>query len=187
MTTTLLSFSGGLDSLAAAILLQQTGYTVTLGHIEWIIEGTNWGQQQSLAAQALARELDLPFEVLAKAWLPKTSFAKYAWVPFCISTIIHHAGDPCKYPEWPLLRYDSVAFGFDAEDFKKREFGVTRSWLKGMTDYCYDGAVLFPTNGMERKTGIYDTLIPQKLWDMTVSCYQGTSAEQPCGVCDKCT
>ena len=40
----LLSFSGGLDSLAAAIVLKEQGHDVTLGHIMWLIEGTNFGE-----------------------------------------------------------------------------------------------------------------------------------------------
>lgn len=186
MTTTLLSFSGGLDSLASALLLQQTGYTVTLGHVEWIIEGTNWGQAQTQAAKDLAVELDLPFEILAKCWFPETSFAKYSWVPVCISTIMHHAGDPCVYPADQKLRYDSVAFGFDAIPFDDRDFGVKRKWIAGMQEYMYAGEVFFPTNGLYRHKGHYDRLIPKELWDMAVSCYLGPDGTIPCGDCPKC-
>lgn len=184
MTTCLLSFSGGLDSLAAAIVLRENGYDVTLGHINWIIGGTNFGQKQTLAAHRLARELNMPLEVLAEMWFPETSFAKYSWVPVCISTIMHHAGDPCEYPAPPAQRYDSVAFGTDFKDIEKYDNSIRRWWLKGMQNYAYDGEVLFPLEGLERSQRA--GLVPQRQYDMTVCCYLGRSAEEPCGVCWKC-
>lgn len=185
MTTTLLSFSGGLDSLAAAIVLKERGYDVTLGHIAWLIQGTNFGQKQTLAANRLAGELNMPLEVLARMLFPETSFAKFSWVPVSISTIMHHAGDPCEYPAPPALRYDSVAFGTDFKDIEKYDNSIRRWWLKGMQNYAYDGEVLFPLDGLERSERA--ALVPKHLRDMTVCCYLGPSAEEPCGVCYKCT
>lgn len=180
MTTCLLSFSGGLDSLASAIVLKQRGYHVTLGHIVWIIEGTNFGEAQTVAAYKLARKLDMPLEVLAHMRFPEASFAKYSWVPVCISTIMHHAGDPCEYPAPKARRYDSVAFGFSIKNFE-----IKRHWMAGMQGYAYDGEVLYPVDGMERSERA--ALAPKYMQAMTVCCYLGPSAEEPCGVCWKCT
>lgn len=179
MTTCLLSFSGGLDSLASAIVLKQQGYDITLGHISWLIYGTNFGEAQTVAAYNLAEELSLPLEVLAYMGFPETSFAKYSWVPVCISTMMHHAGDPCVYPAPNVQRYDSVAFGFSVKDFP-----IKQQWLAGMRDYAYGGEVLFPVEGMERSERA--ALASKRMQDMTVCCYLGPSAEEPCGVCWKC-
>lgn len=184
VTTCLLSFSGGLDSLAAAIKLKEDGYDVTLGHIVWIIEGHDFGEEQSKAAFILARELGMPLEVLAHMRFPEASFAKYSWVPVSISTIMHHAGDPCEYPAPPALRYDSVAFGTDFKDIEKYDNSIRRWWLKGMQNYAYDGEVLFPLDGLSRRERA--ALVPQRQYDMTVCCYLGVSAAEPCGVCWKC-
>ncbi len=184
VTTCLLSFSGGLDSLAAAIVLKERGYDVTLGHIAWFIQGTNFGQQQTRAANLLAGELNMPLELLARMLFPETSFAKYSWVPVSISTIMHHAGDPCEYPARSVQRYDSVAFGTDFKDFVKDETHVKRQWLAGMQGYAYDGEVLYPLDGLDRSERA--ALVPKHMRDMTVCCYLGPSAEEPCGVCYKC-
>ena len=180
MTTTLLSFSGGLDSLASAIVLKEQGHDVTLGHIIWLIQGTNFGEAQTGAAKRLARELGLPLELLATMSFPEWSYAKYSWVPVCISTIMHHAGDPCVYPAPIVRRYDSVAFGFSAKNFP-----IKGHWLAGMHDYAYDGEVLFPVDELPRNERA--ALVPEHMRDMTVCCYLGPSAEEPCGVCWKCT
>lgn len=182
--TCLLSFSGGLDSLACAIVLKEQGYDVTLGHIEWLIDGTNFGEAQTKAAHILARELGMPLEVLATMRFPETSYARYSWVPVCISTIMHHAGDPCVYPAPIVRRYDSVAFGTDFKRSAKYDNHMRQWWLAGMRDYAYDGEVLYPLDGMERSER--SALVPQRQYDMTVCCYLGPSAEEPCGVCWKC-
>ncbi len=184
MKTCLLSFSGGLDSLAAAIVLKEDGYDVTLGHINWDIDGTNFGQQQTLAAHRQAGELGMPLIVLADMWFPEWSFAKYSWVPVCISTIMHHAGDPCEYPANSVQRYDSVAFGTDFLDVPEHDNTIRRWWLRAMQDYIYDGEVVYPLEGLER--GERRALIPQHLQDMMVCCYLGASAAEPCGTCYKC-
>ncbi len=185
MTTCLLSFSGGLDSLAAAIKLKEQGHDVTLGHIAWLIQGTNFGEEQTKAAHHLAVELDMPIEILARMMFPKTSHAKYSWVPVSISTIMHHAGDPCEYPALSVRRYDSVAFGTDFKAEVKDDTHIKRQWLAGMQGYAYDGEVLFPLDGLSRAERA--ALCSQRMLDMTVCCYLGTSAEEPCGVCYKCT
>jgi 7-cyano-7-deazaguanine synthase in queuosine biosynthesis len=185
MQTTLLSFSGGLDSLAAAILLKGQGFTVDLGHIEWLIEGTDFGERQTRAAHRLAAELDLPIETLAKVWIPRDSYAKFSWVPVCIATIMHHAGDACVYPAPSVQRYDNVAFGFDTIDFDDQDVSSKNKWLDGMR-YAYKGPVLTPVEDLWAVPGNIRTVIPQHLWDLTVSCYQGSSAGEPCGTCFKC-
>ncbi len=167
--------------MACAIVLKQQGYDVTLGHVEWFIQGTNFGEAQTEAARLLAGELDMPFEVLACMVFPKTSFAKYSWVPVCISTIMHHAGDPCVYPAPLVRRYASVAFGFDPVTGDNR---IKRWWIEGMHEYAYDGPVLFPLDGLDRSERA--ALIPKHLLALTVCCYLGPSAEEPCGVCWKC-
>lgn len=182
--TCLLSFSGGLDSLAAAIVLKEQGYDITLGHIQWLIDGTNFGEAQTAAALSLAHELGMPFETLACMWFPVTSYAKYSWVPVCISTIMHHAGDPCVYPAPTVQRYDSVAFGTDFKAEVKDSTHIKRQWLSAMQGYAYDGEVLFPLDGLDRRERA--ALIPKPLVDMTVCCYLGPSAEEPCGRCYKC-
>ena len=184
MTTCLLSFSGGLDSLACAIVLKERGYDVTLGHIEWLIEGHDFGLEQTCAAKGLARELGMPLETLAKMWFPVNSYAKYSWVPVCISTIMHHAGDPCEYPALPVRRYDSVAFGTDFKPGADYDNSIRGLWLKAMQGYAYDGQVLYPLEGMSRRERA--ALVPQRQYDMTVCCYLGLSAAEPCGVCWKC-
>lgn len=184
MKTCLLSFSGGLDSLAAAIVLKEQGYDVTLGHIVWLIQGTNYGEEQTKAAHRLAGELGMPIEILARMMFPKTSYAKFSWVPVCISTIMHHAGDPCAYPAVNVQRYDSVAFGTDFLDIEKYDNHIRRWWLAGMQDYVYDGEVLYPLEGLERSDRA--ALVSKRLRDMTVCCFLGPSAEEPCGVCYKC-
>ena len=183
MTTCLLSFSGGLDSLACAIVLKKEGYDVTLGHIAWFIQGTNFGQKQTLAAYSLGVELNLPLEVLARMLFPETSYAKFSWLPACISTVMHHAGDPCEYPAPKVRRYDSVAFGFSHAESAGGNH-IKRNWVAGMHDYAYDGPVLFPLDGLNRKERA--AMVPKRLRDMTVCCYLGPSAEEPCGVCYKC-
>jgi 7-cyano-7-deazaguanine synthase in queuosine biosynthesis len=189
LNTCLLSFSGGLDSLACAIKLKEDGYDVTLGHISWLINGTNFGEAQTVAAYNLAEELGMPLEVLAYMGFPETSFAKYSWVPVCISTIMHHAGDPCEYPAPMVRRYDSVAFGTDFKPDAKYDNHIRRTWLAAMKGYAYDGMVLFPLEGMERSERA--ALIPKRQYDMTVCCYLGSADEEgrykPCGVCWKCT
>ncbi len=184
MKTCLLSFSGGLDSLAAAIKLHEDGYDVTLGHIAWFIGGTDFGEAQTQAAHLLAHELGMPLHILATMSFPETSFAKYSWVPVCISTIMHHAGDPCEYPAPMVRRYDSVAFGTDFKDDPKWDNHVRQWWLAGMHDYAYNGPVLFPLEGMERSERA--ALVPDRQYNMTVCCYLGKSAAEPCGVCWKC-
>ena len=181
MSSVLLSFSGGLDSLAAAIVLKKQGYDVTLGHINWLINGTNFGEAQTVAAYNLAEELGMPLEVLAYMGFPETSFAKYSWVPVCISTIMHHAGDPCVYPARNVRRYDSVAFGLTMESTDH----IKQNWVAAIRDYVYDGEVLFPIGDLLHNDRV--TIVPQRLRDMTVCCYLGPSAEEPCGVCWKCT
>lgn len=180
----LLSFSGGLDSLACAIVLKERGHDVTLGHIEWLIEGTNFGEAQTKAAHRLARELGMPLVVLATMRFPAKSYAKYSWVPVCISTIMHHAGDPCVYPTAKVRRYASVAFGTDFQDSEKNDNYIRGQWLAAMRGYAYDGEVLFPLEGLERSERA--ALVPSRQYDMTVCCYLGPSAEEPCGVCWKC-
>ena len=180
----LLSFSGGLDSLAAAIKLKEDGYDVTLGHINWDIDGTNFGQQQTLAAHRLARELGMPLIVLADMWFPESSFAKYSWVPVCISTIMHHAGDPCEYPAKTVQRYDAVAFGTDFKHDPEYDNSIRYLWLASMRAYIYRGEVLYPLDGMSRRERA--ALVPKRQYDMTVCCYLGKSAEEPCGKCWKC-
>ena len=185
MTTCLLSFSGGLDSLASAIVLKQRGYDVTLGHIAWLIGGTNFGEKQTEAAVNLSHELGMPILVLATMHFPEKSYAKYSWVPVSISTIMHHAGDPCVYPAPKVQRYDNVAFGFSVMDRGEYEFHIKRQWLAGMHEYAYDGEVLFPVNELTRSERV--ALVPKRLENMTVCCYLGLSAAEPCGVCWKCT
>ena len=180
MNTCLLSFSGGLDSLAAAIVLKRH-HDVTLGHIAWTIGGTNFGQAQTKAASLLAHELGLPLEILAYMRFPATSYAKYSWLPVCISTIMHHAGDACVYPAPSVQRYDSVAFGISIV----RASSIQLQWLAGMREYAYGGEVLFPVDRLMRSERA--ALIPKYLQDMTVCCFLGPSAEEPCGVCSKCT
>jgi 7-cyano-7-deazaguanine synthase in queuosine biosynthesis len=184
LKTCLLSFSGGLDSLAAAIVLKDQGYDVTLGHIEWLIERTNFGEAQTDAALLLAGELGLPIEILATMQFPDISYAKYSWVPVCISTIMHHAGDPCVYPADKVRRFDSVAFGTDFLEVPEHDNRIRRWWLTAMQHYAYDGEVLYPLEGLERAERV--ALIPDRLRDMAVFCYLGPSAEEPCGVCFKC-
>ena len=183
--TCLLSFSGGLDSLASAIVLKQRDYKVTLGHIVWTIGGTNFGEAQTEAAILLAHELALPLDVLAYMRFPEKSYAKYSWVPVCISTIMHHAGDPCEYPASNVQRYDNVAFGFSVMDHREYNFHIKRQWLAGMSEYAYGGKVLFPVDELDRSERA--ALVPEHMRDMTVCCYLGPSAEEPCGVCWKCT
>ena len=184
-TTCLLSFSGGLDSVAAAIQLERDGYDVTLGHIEWYIAGTDFGQNQTQAAQDIAKELDMPLEILAHMWFPEASYAKYSWVPVCISTIMHHAGDCCEYPGPPACRFDSVGFGFDGIPYEGDNCEFKQQWIQGMRGYAYQGDILFPNQGKSRWAGHYDDIIPKHLWDMTVSCYQGVTYGD-CPGCPKC-
>jgi len=184
MKTCLLSFSGGLDSLAAAIVLKEQGYDVRLGHVVWLIQGTNFGEAQTQAAHTLAGELNLPIEILARMMFPVTSFAKYSWVPVCISTIMHHAGDPCVYPADKAHRYDSVAFGTDFLEVPEHDNRIRRWWLTAMQQYAYAGEVLYPLEGLERAERA--ELVPAYMREMTVACYLGPSAEEPCGVCYKC-
>lgn len=166
-------------------MLKEEGHDVTLGHIVWLIQGTNFGEEQTKAAHRLAGELNLPIEILARMMFPKTSYAKYSWVPVCISTIMHHAGDPCVYPAAMVQRYDSVAFGTDFKDAAKYDNHIRRTWMAAMLQYAYDGEVLYPLHGLERSERA--ALIPKHMLDMTVCCYLGPSAEEPCGVCYKCT
>ena len=99
---------------------------------------------------------------------------------------MHHAGDPCVYPAYKQDRFDNVAFGYDAIDFDDEDFTVKRLWMDGMKAYAFGGQLLFPTNGMFRHKGDYDSLIPPYLWDMAVSCYLGPNGTTPCGKCPKC-
>lgn len=184
MKTCLLSFSGGLDSVAAAIVLKEQGYDVTLGHVVWLIQGTNFGEVQTQAAHTIAGELNLPIQILARMMFPVTSFAKYSWVPVCISTIMHHAGDPCEYPAHAVQRYDSVAFGTDFLEVPEHDNRIRRWWLTAMQHYAYDGEVRYPLEGLERAERA--ALVPAYIREMTVACYLGKSAEEPCGVCYKC-
>ena len=184
MKSCLLSFSGGLDSVAAAVLLKEQGYAVTLGHIRWLIEGTSFGEAQTVAAHSIAKELELPWTELAHMWFPADSFAKYSWVPVCISTIMHHAGDPCVYPAEKVRRFDSVAFGTDFLEVPEHDNRIRRWWLTAMQHYAYDGEILYPLEGMERDERA--ALIPKRLLDMTVSCYEGPGGVEPCGKCWKC-
>ena len=180
----LLSFSGGLDSLAAAIKLKDEGYEVTLGHITWLIQGTDFGQEQTKAAHALAEELDLPVLILGRMLFPEYSYAKFAWVPMCIATIMHHAGDPCEYPSKNAMRYDAVAFGTDFRPDPEYDNSIRYLWLMAMRAYIYGGEVLYPLDGMRDKERA--ALVPKRLRDMTVCCYLGRSAAEPCGKCWKC-
>lgn len=181
--TCLLSFSGGLDSVAAIGVLKTWGYDITLGHITWLIQGTRFGEEQTKAAHRLAGELSLPIIILARMMFPEYSYAKYSWVPACISTILHHAGDPCEYPADSVRRYDAVAFGTDFLDTGLSDNSVRMGWLKAMQDYTYDGEVLFPLDGMTRPER--KAIVPPALLEMTVSCYLGQDGE-PCGTCWKC-
>lgn len=158
---------------------------MTLGHINWLIGGTNFGQKQTIAAHRLARELGLPLILLAEMRFARDSYAKYSWVPVCISTVMHHAGDACVYPAPKVQRYDSVAFGFSVTDYGEHVFPIKRRWLAGMQDYIYGGEVLYPVDKLERSERA--AMVPKRLRDMTVCCYLGPSAEEPCGVCWKCT
>lgn len=187
MSTCLLSFSGGLDSLAAALILREHDWDVTLGHVKWLIEGTSFGENQTKAAHKLAAELEMPMEVLATMTFPATSYAKYSWVPVCISTIMHHAGDACVYPGPAALRYDAVAFGFDGVEYEGNKTGLLakRAWMQGMKEYAYQGRVLFPCNAKSRWDGDY-SMIPEKLWGMAVSCYEGVVGDGACPGCPKC-
>lgn len=182
----LLGFSGGLDSVAAAIKLRDDGYDVTLGHIEWIIDGTDFGEAQTIAAVRLAAELGMPLHILAEMRFPESSAAKYSWVPVAISTIVHHAGDPLEYPAPSVLRYDSVAFGTDFLEVPEQDNHIRRWWLTAMCRYTYKGEVLFPLEHLTTRAK-RAALVPQRLLDMTVCCYLGESAAKPCGKCWKCT
>lgn len=182
--TCLLSFSGGLDSLAAAIKLKEDGYDVTLGHITWLIQGTNFGEEQTKAAHRQAEALDLNILILARMMFPEYSWAKFSWVPVCISTVLHHAGDPCEYPAKTLLRWDAVAFGTDFRPDPEYDNSIRHLWLTAMRSYIYKGEVLYPLDGLSRRERA--AMVPQHLLDMTVCCYLGVSAEEPCGKCYKC-
>ena len=184
--TCLLSFSGGLDSLAAALQLESAGFDVTLGHIEWLIQGTSFGEEQTAAAKELAHELDMPLLTLASMWFPADSYAKYSWVPVCISTMMHHAGDGCVYPGPMQQRYDRVAFGFDAVPYGGDHFVTKRHWLAGMREYAYRGDLLFPNNGKSRWAGDYDSIIPMHLRALAASCYEGVGLDGVCPGCPKC-
>jgi hypothetical protein len=181
----LLGFSGGLDSLAAAIVLKDAGYDVTLGHVAWLIQGTDFGEEQTKAANVQAEVLDLPLLILARMMFPEYSAAKYSWVPVTISTILHHAGDPLEYPAPSVLRYDSVAFGTDFLEVPEHDNHIRRWWLTAMRRYTYKGEVLYPLEGLERADR--RRIVPEHLQATTVCCYLGKSAAEPCGVCYKCT
>ncbi len=184
MSSVLLGFSGGLDSLAAAIKLKQDGHDVTLGHITWLIQGTDFGEEQTKAAHRLAEELDIPILILARMMFPKYSYAKYAWVPIAIATLLHHAGDPCEYPAKSVERYEAVAFGTDFKHDPDYDNSIRWLWLAAMRMYIYRGKVVYPLEGMSRAERA--ELVPQRLRDMTVCCYLGKSAAEPCGTCYKC-
>jgi hypothetical protein len=83
-----------------------------------------------------------------------------------------------------VRRYDSVAFGTDFKYNPEHDNSIRRGWLTAMREYAYDGEVLFPLEGMGRRERA--ALIPQRQYDMTVCCFLGVSAEEPCGVCWKC-
>ena len=126
----------------------------------------------------------MPIQVLATMRFPADSYAKYSWVPVCISTIMHHAGDPCEYPAPKVRRYDAVAFGTDFKDTVRDDSRIRRWWLTGMQQYAYDGEVVYPLDGLSRVQRA--ALVPQRQYEMTVCCYLGPSAAEPCGVCWKC-
>lgn len=105
-------------------------------------------------------------------------------MPVAISTIMHHAGDPCVYPAEKALRYDSVAFGTDFLDVPEHDNHIRRWWLTAMQHYAYAGEVLYPLEGLERPER--RKLVPEYMQDWTVCCYLGRSAAEPCGVCWKC-
>ena len=101
----------------------------------------------------------------------------------CISTIMHHAGDPCEYPAPNVRRFDAVAFGFEVTDIEKYICSIKADWLESMR-HTYDGPVHLPIDGMHRSEVV--ARVPEFLRELTVSCYWGRSAEEPCGRCWKC-
>ena len=183
--TCLLSFSGGLDSLAAACKLRDDGYDVTLGHLVWILEGSDFGEAQSGAAYRLAAELGMDIETLAHVRMPAASFAKYAWVPIAIATIMHHAGDPCVYPAENEMRFDSVAFGTDLKHDPECDNSIRWMWVAAMRLYIYGGEVLYPLDGINTRSE-RAALVPDHLQGVWVSCSEGERGLVPCGKCWKC-
>jgi hypothetical protein len=174
-----------MDSTASAIRLQRAGWDVTLGHVEWLIEGHDFGWRQTHAARTIANRLDMPMVTIAEVNIPLESYAKYAWMPVCIALVTHHAGDPCEYPAPKEQRYDAISFGTHLLNRGKFNHDVKRAWVQAMRDYAFSGPVLMPVEGWSRKkTTEY---VPEDIRNLTVCCYQGPSVDEPCGKCYKCT
>jgi 7-cyano-7-deazaguanine synthase in queuosine biosynthesis len=192
----LLAFSGGLDSTACAIRLNEQDYNVTLGYVDWQIKGSRYGILQRRAALRIAAKLDLPLKVLATCQFPEDSHAKWAWVQTVIAMVLYHAAAPESYPDFPenYRRYESVAFGLKERNvpdevgdgyWDVQDNQVVIKTLVKQT--FYTGDVLFPIDDTPHRRDIW-LLVPEDIRPLVWSCYRPQADDTPCGLdsCYKC-
>lgn len=177
--TVLLAFSGGLDSTTCAIKLRDAGHLVTLGYVDWEIEGSSFGLLQAAAAVQVAEKLDLKLEILAQCRLPKGHQTKGSWVQAIASMILWEAA-------FPIMRYDAVAFGMQItshETWQRME--CNRAVVENIAKVVnYGGEILYPVDGIGRQEQW--KAMPDNIGQLIWCCNIPTDDGRPCGHCYKC-
>lgn len=169
-----LMFSGGLDSTYAAWKLKQDEYAVTLFHVEWQYNNTNFNTEETASAIELAHLLELPFVSLGTVNVPVGgSEANPAMnimrVPTIGSMLICHR---------TLREYGYIGTGLHPS-----EEPIDQHWhelLQQLCDLCMPGTtVLHPADGVGRNT--MGNSLPPCIRTHVYSCFRGG-----CGQCEKC-